>query len=114
MQDLLFQPDGALVIVLPVTDGNGSVTGKELARINPDGSLDTTFDNNAIVALNGFGPTAFAVQADGKILVTGGSYEASYSDYVALERLNVDGKVRHRKPQAAPLDPMPALALTIT
>ena len=46
--------------------GTGIVTRNRIARVNPDGTLDTSFDPGANGEVN-----ALAVQADGKILVAG-------------------------------------------
>ena len=48
-------------------NGGGPVTRNRIARLNPDGTLDTVFDPNA----NGF-VRSIVVQADGRILVGGG------------------------------------------
>ena len=70
IQIVVLQSDGKILIGGEFTslapNGGVSVTRNHIARLNPDGSLDTAFDPNA----NG---TVFAivVQADGKILVGG-------------------------------------------
>jgi len=65
------QPDGKILIGGDFTalapNGGPAVTRNRVARVNPDGSLDTAFDPNA----NG-GVFAIAVQADGKVLIGGG------------------------------------------
>ena len=68
------QSDGKILIGGDFTtlspNGGATVTRNRIARLNPDGTLDTAFNPNA----NGFpGPYVFsiAVQADGKILVGG-------------------------------------------
>ena len=48
-------------------NGGMAVTRNHIARLNPDGTLDTTFDPNATNFVS-----AIAVQSDGKILVGGG------------------------------------------
>lgn len=63
----VLQPDGKLVIVGPFTQVNG-VPRTTAARLNPDGSLDATFD-----AGTGFDDTVreLALQPDGKIIAVG-------------------------------------------
>lgn len=72
-QDLALQPDGKVVV-----GGYASVPGVSsfgLARLNPDGSLDTSFGNGGQVFTTLFGRSAsledLALQPDGKIVVGG-------------------------------------------
>jgi uncharacterized delta-60 repeat protein len=82
-------------------DGRILVAGQSggnfaLARYNPDGSLDTTFDGDGQLTTD-FGYSDYgysvAVQTDGKILMAGysGSYPFSYD--FALARYNADGSL---------------------
>ena len=68
---VVVQPDGKILIGGDFTtlspNGGGPVTRNRIARLNPDGTLDTAFNPNA----NG-GVLSIAVQADGKILAGGG------------------------------------------
>jgi uncharacterized delta-60 repeat protein len=80
------QPDGKIV-----------VAGKDtIARLNPDGSFDTTFGNGTgqvagCCEINYL--TSIALQPDGKI-VTAGGYEADASDFWFLvARHNPDGSL---------------------
>ncbi len=67
---VVVQPDGKILLGGDFTtlSGNGglTVTRNRIARLNPDGTLDTAFDPNA----NGV-VYAIAVQPDGKILAGG-------------------------------------------
>src|SRR4029077_14709816 len=67
---LVAQPDGKILIGGDFTtlspNGGAAVTRNHIARLNPDGTLDTAFDPNA----NGEVDT-IAVQTDGKILAGG-------------------------------------------
>jgi uncharacterized delta-60 repeat protein len=75
---VVVQPDGKILIGGDFTtlspDGGPTVTRNHIARLKPDGTLDTAFDPNVSgdpslsTSVN-----AIAVQADGKILV-GGSF----------------------------------------
>jgi uncharacterized delta-60 repeat protein len=67
-----------------------------LARYNPDGSLDTTFDGDGMVSTDlassddaGYG---IALQADGKIVVVGYAYNGTNNDF-AVVRYNPDGSL---------------------
>src|SRR6202040_391215 len=64
------QPDGKILIGGDFTtlapNGGVAVTRNHIARLNPDGTLDTAFNPNA----NG-SAHSIAVQADGKILAGG-------------------------------------------
>jgi uncharacterized delta-60 repeat protein len=67
---VVVQPDGKILIGGDFTslspNGGAAVTRNHIARLNPDGSLDTAFDPNANERV-----LSIAVQADGKILVGG-------------------------------------------
>ena len=67
---VVVQPDGNILLgggfstLSP--NGGAAVTRNRIARVNPDGTLDTNFNPNANFDVN-----TIAVQADGKILVGG-------------------------------------------
>jgi uncharacterized delta-60 repeat protein len=90
------QPDGKIVAWSPLS-GNGYVN--TLARVNGDGSLDTTFSDDGIATFEWAGGPqrefdygGVAVQPDGKIVVVGGHYSyATNQSYFDLARLNPDG-----------------------
>ena len=67
---VVVQPDGKILIGGDFTtlspNGGAAVTRNRIARLNPDGTLDTAFNPNANGCLS-----SIAVQADGKILVGG-------------------------------------------
>ena len=67
---IVVQPDGKILIGGDFTtlspNGGAAVTRNRIARLNPDGTLDTAFNPNA----NGQ-VYSIAVQADGKILASG-------------------------------------------
>lgn len=69
---VVVQPDGKILIGGDFTtlapNGGPTVTRNHIARLNPDGTLDTAFDPNANNSV-----LAISVQADGKILA-GGSF----------------------------------------
>ena len=87
------QPDGKLVAV-----GTFYVSGSEaigVARYNPNGSLDTTFDSDGLAQISSFyswerpDARAVLVQPDGRIVVAAGLQSAE----VVLVRLNADGSL---------------------
>ena len=67
---VVVQPDGKILIGGDFTtlspNGGAAVTRNRIARLNPDGTLDTTFNPDANETVY-----AIALQADGKILVGG-------------------------------------------
>jgi len=92
------QPDGKLVVAGSFTQYNGLDCPDFLVRLNPDGSLDPTFNpaGRGVGAPNEqtFGVWALALQPDGKILAGG-----IFSQYNGLNcsksliRLNTDGSI---------------------
>jgi uncharacterized delta-60 repeat protein len=73
---VVVQPDGKILIGGDFTalspNGGAAVTRNRIARLNPDGTLDTAFDPN--VSASGVSRVfAIALQADGKVLI-GGSF----------------------------------------
>jgi uncharacterized delta-60 repeat protein len=89
---LALQPDGKIVVA-----GDSSVSGGTafaLARYLPNGTLDTSFSGDGKVRTD-FGistdhATAVALQADGKIVVAGGSYAGGRNAF-ALARYLPNG-----------------------
>ena len=92
---IAIQPDGRIIIggrfQTVGGGGTGSTPRNRIARLNPDGSVDQTFNpgvnvNNSVLAL--------ALQADGKILV-GGEFYAGLGGGVRyfFGRLNADGSL---------------------
>jgi uncharacterized delta-60 repeat protein len=91
------QPDGKIVVSGLFTTmgggGTGTTTRNRIARLNSDGSLDTSFNPGANSAVQ-----ALALQPDGKILVGGsfttlggGGTGATFRNFIG--RLNADGSV---------------------
>ncbi|MDP2902327.1 MAG: delta-60 repeat domain-containing protein, partial [Methylovulum sp.] len=94
-QSITVQADGKILL-----GGYNSGNGWDFAlvRYNTDGSLDTSFDTDGKVTTDldsseDFGHSV-TMQADGKILVSGSSYNSSDYDYdFALVRYNADGSL---------------------
>ena len=82
-------------------NGGASVTRNRIARLNVDGSIDSTFDPSANGSVN-----ALVIQADGKILI-GGSFTTISPNGGASQtrnrfaRLNADGTVDAFDPGAS-------------
>lgn len=83
------QADGKFIVVGQFTTYNGTARVR-VARINADGSLDTTFNpgagaNNTIYGV--------AVQSDGKIIIGGDFTSYNGTAINRLARLNADGTI---------------------
>ena len=90
--------DGASALAIQadrkiVAAGYSGGGGFALARYNTDGTLDPSFGQDGKVTTD-FTEEAFAnavaIQADGKILVAGGTYDDGFQS-LALARYNTDG-----------------------
>ncbi|WP_299819832.1 T9SS type A sorting domain-containing protein [uncultured Pontibacter sp.] len=91
---MILQPDGKIIVGGAFTKFNG-IARRNIARLNADGSLDTSFDPGS-----GFkkdyqdsGVGSLAIQPDGKIVVGGNftSFNGTARHYIA--RLNADGSL---------------------
>jgi uncharacterized delta-60 repeat protein len=93
---IALQPgDGKILIAGDFTSYNGTPVN-QIARLNSDGSLDTTFDSGVGVAISdGSTPHVYtlAIQPNGKVLMGGhfDSYNGETRNYIA--RLNSDGSL---------------------
>ena len=90
VNDIKVQSDGKILVGGDFTEFDGT-TSNYIARLNSDGTLDTTFTTNIG---DGFNDTvdSIAIQSDGKIVVGGGAFtefDGTTSNYIA--RLNSDG-----------------------
>ena len=70
VEELAVQADGRILVAGDFTTlgggGTGTTVRNKVGRLNPDGTLDTSFDPGANLAV-----LALAIEADGKILVGG-------------------------------------------
>jgi uncharacterized delta-60 repeat protein len=101
---LAIQPDGRLVVVGTTDAGGGTVNNVGVARINTDGTLDTTFDadGKAIIDLGGNDEgNGVALASDGRVVVAGTSggnfalarlFGSVGSDNQAIATGTADGK----------------------
>src|SRR5258706_5418568 len=95
---VLVQADGKIVLGGRTYDAQQGTMLVDMARLNGDGSLDTSFgaagDGRATLGFRpGDGVTSLALQADGKLLVGGSFYDGSGGTEFnfAAGRLNADG-----------------------
>jgi uncharacterized delta-60 repeat protein len=86
--DVAIQTNGQIVVV-----GSANPGGFAVARYNPDGTLDTTFDGDgkatADVTTEFDSASAVAIDAGGKIVVAGAGGDGTF----ALARFNTDGSL---------------------
>jgi uncharacterized delta-60 repeat protein len=96
VRSIALQSDGKILVVGAFTQISGGAR-KNLARLNPDGTLDTGFNPAGCVLGTTPTPcvdgevTRVAVQPDGKILV--GGRVLSFTGRPYLARLNLDGSL---------------------
>jgi uncharacterized delta-60 repeat protein len=81
------QPDGKVVIGGAFTSVNG-VNRNHIARLNADGSVDTTFDPGSDANV-----LAIALQPDGKVLIGGGFSWVGGALRPGIARLNMNGSL---------------------
>ncbi|QNN59043.1 IPTL-CTERM sorting domain-containing protein [Diaphorobacter ruginosibacter] len=97
IEDVKLQADGKVVISGSFTSIQGTVI-RGIARLNADGSLDTTFvpnggDNSVINGSYGglFPVYQLAIQSDGKIVANGGPLNFAGEVHRGVVRLNTNG-----------------------
>jgi uncharacterized delta-60 repeat protein len=93
------QPDGKILIGGTFTEVQG-IAASGVARLNADGTVDTTFNAPDFFSTANSGSPVFgghiyaiAVQTDGKILVGGEIGGAGATNGVGIRRLNTDGSI---------------------
>jgi uncharacterized delta-60 repeat protein len=90
------QQDGKIVVAGRATTG-GANSEIVLARLNPDGSLDTSFSGDGLAEgppLSAINTTSgAAIQADGKIVISGSTGPNSGSLDFLLARFNANGSL---------------------
>jgi uncharacterized delta-60 repeat protein len=88
INSVVLQTDGKIIIGGEFTSVNGNTNYKYLARLNPDGTLDTSFNP----ALNS-PVTTFRLQPDGKLLISGAFTLVSGISRNSMARLNPNGTI---------------------
>ncbi len=95
---LVLQPDGKIVVAGTSIDNATGYLYFSAARLNQDGSIDTTFGNGGVAAVsissgNETGDECYgiAVQPDGKIILVGTSYDSTNHGAFGIARLDSDG-----------------------
>lgn len=96
------QPDGK-ILVTGAAYSTATLGDFQVSRLLPDGRLDSSFGNNGVTIFDFFGQdddcNAIALQSDGKIILGGVVYRASYTPaleftgYFGLARLTKNGKI---------------------
>jgi uncharacterized delta-60 repeat protein len=86
------QSDGKIIVVGAFTTWNGSPTINRIARLNTDGTRDTTFTTNVGTAAN-FTILQVAVQSDDKIIPVGIFTTWNGTSINRIARLNSDGTI---------------------
>jgi uncharacterized delta-60 repeat protein len=81
------QADGKILVAGPFTTMNG-VARNGFARLNSDGTLDTSFNPSPDGAI-----TSIALQADGKILIGGAFTQINWVNRGYIARLHADGSL---------------------
>ncbi len=87
VESMVVQPDGKILICGNFTSFNGQPKGY-IARLNTDGSVDTTFTTQV-----GYWVRHMALQADGKILIGGFFGNVGYESRQCIARLNANGSL---------------------
>ena len=95
---LALQPDGKIVVAGEYVDNETHSSHLAVARLNPDGSLDTTFgaSGKALPDFRGWpysGAFAVAVEADGKIVAGGYVSDQEGSIQFVVARLTSSGQL---------------------
>ena len=87
---IAIQSDGKILLGGTFTTYNGTARGR-IARVNTDGSLDTTFLNTGAGASSWV--TSMAIQPDGKIIIGGDFGTYNGTSRLRIARLNTDGSL---------------------
>src|SRR5437588_162096 len=89
---VVLQTDGKILIGGLFDSVNGA-THNSLARLNANGSLDSSFNPSATRGVFAGGVFGVAVQPDGKIVIMGGFTNVNGTARTAIARLNADGSL---------------------
>jgi uncharacterized delta-60 repeat protein len=90
---LIVQPDGRIIIGGRFFEVNGT-SRNGIARLNPNGSLDGSFDpGSGVMTDDSSEVRAIALQADGRIILGGQFSTVNGVAYRSIARLNTDGSL---------------------
>lgn len=89
---IALQADGKIIIGGDFTNYNGFARNR-IARINTDGSLDTSFDIGVGFDMGYSGVQSLVVDSDGKIIVVGGFTKYNTIPRKHIVRINTDGTI---------------------
>lgn len=89
VRDIAVQPDGKIIIGGNFTNING-VARNRVARLNADGSLDTSFNTSVGANLS---VTSLGLKNDGKIVVAGSFTAFNGTPRMRIAQLNSDGSL---------------------
>ncbi len=96
VRDIISLPDGKILVGGVFNSYNGIRTGT-LIRLNPDGSIDSTFNNQTLTTTSGIenNVNQMILQSDGKIIVRLGNSNIAVNDNEPEDiiRLNADGTI---------------------
>ena len=93
LESVAILPDGKIIGGGSLSDGSN--TGFGLIKFNADGSVDTSFGNGGITIIpvgSGSARGGLAIQANGKIVLTGYASNGTDNDF-ALVRFNANGSL---------------------
>src|SRR5690554_1324261 len=88
---IVVQSDGKILVGGRFTGYNGQQTTRCIARLNSNGSLDTSFHNNNSVGQSGNYVSSIVLQLDGKIIIGGYFAKFNGQSQNRIARLNSDG-----------------------
>ncbi|MFZ1691715.1 MAG: hypothetical protein WAT74_00845 [Flavobacteriales bacterium] len=113
VHSIALQPDGKILIGGTFSTYNGTARSR-IARLNADGSLDTSFNpgTGATGSVGNLGILSVALQPDGKILIAGdfNGYNGTTRNRIA--RLNADGSLDTAfNPGTGSTNPLRSIAL---
>ena len=91
LYDVKLQPDGKILVASDFINTTGEVLRRRIARLNTDGTLDTSFDAMFPQITNNVDVKAIALQPDGKILVGGQFLQIGGQPRDVIARLNPNG-----------------------
>jgi uncharacterized delta-60 repeat protein len=91
VHDIAIGPGGKIIVVGNFTLVNG-VSRNRVARLNADGSLDTTFDPGTGAPAGDY-VSSCSLQPDGKLVITGAFEQFNGTPREQIARLNADGSL---------------------